>query len=433
MRIRKILLILILFLIFMPNIKAAKNVFTCVYTKGSNEITVKMDTEYKFDVTTNFLSEETECTVDEVYKSRTCTAPVENNLQFNNFVKDDGSFFCPNEIYLNEFIFTSASRNGGSVTTTYTVSREKQEEKTESTANSGGATSSRWLETKEIYALNEEKSSVKIESTSESNAEENWLKTCNYNEIILRFNKTTYEFVSTGNYNEGTIPGHQEDLMELLKDNEYACPVSLCINGYGSHGYTVTDFDYYFDNSKAGDKSCITGAEYTDAEYSCVGVNQYFKDFITYHNQYQSTKSMADLNLRNESQEKLSVFCNSALDNLNYDDENNCVKECLNVEKIIEDKLETKINGECGFSGRLMSWISNILRWIKYILPVIVIVFGILDFIKAIAGDKDDEMKKVQGRFIKRLIAAALVFIIPLIIEFVLDKMGFGYDDCGLF
>ena len=58
---------------------------------------------------------------------------------------------------------------------------------------------------------------------------------------------------------------------------------------------------------------------------------------------------------------------------------------------------------------------------------------GILDFIKAIVADKDDEMKKVQGRFVKRLIAAALVFIIPLIIEFVLTKMGFDYNDCGLF
>jgi hypothetical protein len=88
---------------------------------------------------------------------------------------------------------------------------------------------------------------------------------------------------------------------------------------------------------------------------------------------------------------------------------------------------------KCGFSGRLLVWANNILRWIKYILPVFVIVLAILDFIKAIGADKDDEMKKAQKRFITRLIAAALVFIIPLIIEFILTKMGFGYDSCGLF
>ena len=73
------------------------------------------------------------------------------------------------------------------------------------------------------------------------------------------------------------------------------------------------------------------------------------------------------------------------------------------------------------------------LRWIKYLLPVVVIILGILDFIKAIGADKEDEMKKAQGSFVRRLIAAALVFLIPLILEFVLDKMGFGYDTCGLF
>ena len=55
------------------------------------------------------------------------------------------------------------------------------------------------------------------------------------------------------------------------------------------------------------------------------------------------------------------------------------------------------------------------------------------DLDKLISADKDDEMKKAQGKFVKRLIAAALIFLIPLIIEFVLGKMGFGYNDCGLF
>ena len=106
---------------------------------------------------------------------------------------------------------------------------------------------------------------------------------------------------------------------------------------------------------------------------------------------------------------------------------------CLNVKKLIAKKEGNEGLSTCGFSGRLMSFISNILRWAKYLLPVFVIVLGILDFMKAIGADKEDEMKKAQQRFIKRLIAAALLFIVPLILEFVLDKMGFGYDDCGLF
>ena len=50
-----------------------------------------------------------------------------------------------------------------------------------------------------------------------------------------------------------------------------------------------------------------------------------------------------------------------------------------------------------------------------------------------IGADKEDEMKKAQKKFIIRLIAAALVFIIPLIIEFILTKMGFEYNGCAIF
>lgn len=150
-------------------------------------------------------------------------------------------------------------------------------------------------------------------------------------------------------------------------------------------------------------------------------------------------KSQALLNV-NETEEGIKSQCRSILENYNYSDgEAECVDACLKIKDTLDeykagtDLAEEYNSGDCGFSERLLVWASNILRWIKYILPVAVIIFGILDFIKAIGADKDDEMKKAQKRFIIRLIAAALVFIIPLILEFVLDKMGFGYNDCGLF
>ena len=147
----------------------------------------------------------------------------------------------------------------------------------------------------------------------------------------------------------------------------------------------------------------------------------------------------------NEKEGLIKSYCKAILENYDFDkgkdqegNEQACIEACLDIavqtkKAKVSAGLMSGDSGECGFSGRLLVWLSNILRWIKYILPVIVIVMGILDFIKAIAAGKDDEMKKAQGNFTKRLIAAALVFLIPLIIEFVLDKMGFGYNDCGLF
>lgn len=143
----------------------------------------------------------------------------------------------------------------------------------------------------------------------------------------------------------------------------------------------------------------------------------------------------------NEIEEGIKKQCRTYLENYNYSGgEKECIDACLNIKDTLNSYKEgTDLyddgtdNSACGFSGRLITWIINILRWLKYILPVFVIVLGILDFIKAISSDKDDEMKKAQKRFIIRLISAALVFLIPLIIEFVLIKMGFDYNDCGLF
>lgn len=153
-----------------------------------------------------------------------------------------------------------------------------------------------------------------------------------------------------------------------------------------------------------------------------------------------SCKSKSISNIK-EKENVIKNHCSQILQSYDYaDGQKACIDECMKIKSVLNEYKEgTDLyddgsnRGDCGFSARLLAWISNVLRWIKYLLPVVVIVLGILDFIKAIASGKDDEMKKAQGSFTRRLIAAALVFIIPLIIEFVLDKMGFGYDTCGLF
>lgn len=141
----------------------------------------------------------------------------------------------------------------------------------------------------------------------------------------------------------------------------------------------------------------------------------------------------------NEQENVIKNYCKEILSKYDYDGgtEEDCLESCLGIaNKIKKDKIDAKLItddlGECGFSSRLLVWINNILKWIKYILPVLVIILGIIDFIKAIAAEKDDEMKKAQGRFIRRLIAAALAFIVPLIITFILDKMGFDVYSCGI-
>lgn len=144
-----------------------------------------------------------------------------------------------------------------------------------------------------------------------------------------------------------------------------------------------------------------------------------------------------------EQEDNVKAQCKSIFENYNYSGgEAECIDACLDIRETLNKHKEgtdlyEDLSGSgkdtCGFSQRLGTWILNIFRWIKYILPVLVIILGILDFIKAISSNKEDEMKKAQKNFIIRLISAALVFIIPLIIEFIIVKMGFTYEGCGLF
>lgn len=65
---------------------------------------------------------------------------------------------------------------------------------------------------------------------------------------------------------------------------------------------------------------------------------------------------------------------------------------------------------------------------IKIIAPVLVIVFGSLDFAKAIFQADEDKQKKASKDFAKRLAAAALIFLIPTILETILG-IAFNWDE----
>lgn len=84
------------------------------------------------------------------------------------------------------------------------------------------------------------------------------------------------------------------------------------------------------------------------------------------------------------------------------------------------------------FSTQLKEKLVWILNLIKIAGPILALGLGTLDFVKVLAnGDADKEMKNAFKRFMIRLGAAALLFIIPLILAFLLDVFlgnKDGYD-----
>lgn len=78
------------------------------------------------------------------------------------------------------------------------------------------------------------------------------------------------------------------------------------------------------------------------------------------------------------------------------------------------------------FSGTFPYLVHTAIVIIKIVVPILLIIFGMLDLGKSVMASKEDEIKKGQQTFIKRVIAAVIVFfviqIVQLIVGFISNK-----------
>ena len=81
-----------------------------------------------------------------------------------------------------------------------------------------------------------------------------------------------------------------------------------------------------------------------------------------------------------------------------------------------------------------VAWfLVKILNYLKLLGPLMVLVLSSLDFAKAILTSDDESLKKAQSSLITRLILAALLFVLPTLIEVILDIFGFTSSDVCIF
>lgn len=81
-----------------------------------------------------------------------------------------------------------------------------------------------------------------------------------------------------------------------------------------------------------------------------------------------------------------------------------------------------------------VAWfLVKILNYLKLLGPLMVLVLSSLDFAKAILMSDDESLKKAQSNLITRLILAALLFVLPTLIEVLLDIFGITSSDICIF
>ena len=228
-----------------------------------------------------------------------------------------------------------------------------------------------------------------------------------------------------------------EKLVDYWKNHvdDPCTAVYHCDSGYNSltgEGH----FDLYKDELQANGKEC---------DWLCVlGDKKCEKKCASYDEWLYGKKNSISTYYKNKDYSKaknlelmVKQMCNSVMQTHNYTT-SICLKKCLNMaEDIHEIKKSNGIDVadssyDCVLSAQIIAFIYNILKWVKYIAPVLVIILGILDFVKALAAQDDDAMKKAQGKFVKRLIAAVLLFLLPLIIDYVLSVFHLVNDSCNI-
>jgi surface polysaccharide O-acyltransferase-like enzyme len=73
--------------------------------------------------------------------------------------------------------------------------------------------------------------------------------------------------------------------------------------------------------------------------------------------------------------------------------------------------------------------VTTVINIIKIAVPILLIIFGMLDLGKAVTAQKEDEIKKGQQTFMKRAIAAIIVFLVVAIVQLVIGLLSSANSD----
>ncbi len=76
----------------------------------------------------------------------------------------------------------------------------------------------------------------------------------------------------------------------------------------------------------------------------------------------------------------------------------------------------------------LFNVVSTIITGIKIVVPILLIIWGMLDFAKSVVAKKEEDIKKYQKAFVSRLISALVVFLIIFIVQLAVNLIS-GVED----
>ncbi len=97
----------------------------------------------------------------------------------------------------------------------------------------------------------------------------------------------------------------------------------------------------------------------------------------------------------------------------------------LGLLNVLEETVSnTTLCGGIEVPDTLFNLVATIIRIIKIVVPILLIIWGMLDFAKSVVAKKEEDIKKYQKSFISRLISALLVFLIVTIVQLAVNLVS---------
>lgn len=90
----------------------------------------------------------------------------------------------------------------------------------------------------------------------------------------------------------------------------------------------------------------------------------------------------------------------------------------------IDVNIGSESEGFCASSANIWQTVGYILMVFKIVIPILLIVFGMIDLGKAVIASKDDEIKKATKSLMFRAISAVIIFFIPTLVGVIMGIVG---------
>ena len=77
-----------------------------------------------------------------------------------------------------------------------------------------------------------------------------------------------------------------------------------------------------------------------------------------------------------------------------------------------------------GIPARIPKLGKFVMNFLQILIPIILIIYGSIDLVKAVYASKEDEIKKAQQTFVKRLVGSILIFFVFAIVKLVVSVVS---------